>query len=865
MSKLVLFITLFVILKSHDQSNLDPCTKQCSDDTYGKPCMHINDGDYTCAGYMLHGGCPSGYKDCSGNIETPCDYCDKDWPCLHDNNGDYSCKQTNAFDECYPGTTRCPFPDGKICDKECSEATKGKPCIHENFGDFTCHDYMKHGGCPAGTRDCSGEIQHPCEYCDDIYKCLHNDEPNFSCLKADKNGVCSAGTTDCEAANIDIHAGGKVPGKSSAVHAGCYDCDWSRPCLSDKYGVNICYQTDWKDECYPDMKRCDIPDSKVCDKECSKATKGKPCIHANKGDNTCHNYMKHGGCPAGTKDCSGNIDEPCEYCDNEYPCLHDNPFDLSCKKLKNGKCPPGTSLCDDVVNVYHGSHIPHNMDNENICDKYCAEGTSGPCKHKNDGDYSCANYMLHGGCPSGYQDCSGNIDTPCDYCDKDWPCLHDNYGDYSCKQTNAFDECYPGTTRCPFPDGKICDKECSEATKGKPCMHENFGDFTCHDYMKHGGCPAGTRDCSGEIEEPCEYCDNKYKCLHADEPNFSCLKPNKDTGKCHAGTIDCQVNYYHVGAYRSYPNNDPCSNCDRTNPCLKGNTCVPSDWKDECFDGSIRCAFEDGYACNKACKNGDDLPCININEGDNTCYNYMAHGGCPAGSKDCSGNIDYPCEYCDYDHPCLHDNYINGDYSCKETNPFDKCPAGTSRCPFDKGSVCDKECSEATKGKPCIHKNYGDFTCHDYMKHGGCPAGTKDCSGNFNDACDYCDYTHPCLHDNPFDFSCKELNPDNHECYPHTTLCPNAFNNPGHDYAFSNDYPAKIENELKNIENNSLHDKQIISLSVIMSTAVYVVGTLCLLSIFYGLYMIGCCGDKIKKSPKNGFTSININDPEDIN
>ena len=257
-------------------------------------------------------------------------------------------------------------------------------------------------------------------------------------------------------------------------------------------------------------------------------------------------------------------------------------------------------------------------------------------------------------------------------------------------------------------------------------------------------------------------------------------------------------------------------------------------------------------ACNKECNsNTKNLPCMSINKNDNTCFDYMEHGGCPAGTVQCIHVNNNPCNYCDNDYPCLHDNY--GDYSCLPLNGIGECSPGSTLCILRKPSwdnICSKNCSKDTLGLPCMHNNNEYDICYDLMDHGGCPTGTTHCIPVDN-PCKYCDNEYPCLHDNNGHYSCFATN-INGECISDNILCPqynNLYMNSNY-YAKSNDIITDHPYSLRNL-------KYLITITAINATIVYIIAALCVISIACVLYV--CCFIQ-KRSNKKGFKEINSND-----
>ena len=169
----------------------------------------------------------------------------------------------------------------------------------------------------------------------------------------------------------------------------------------------------------------------------------------------------------------------------------------------------------------------------------------------------------------------------------------------------------------------------------------------------------------------------------------------------------------------------------------------------------------------------------------------------------------------------------------------------------DEQATCNKECSKLTKGKPCMDNNAGNNICYDYMKYGGCPSGTTDCIGVDN-PCDYCRYeSHPCLHNNWIhgDYSCLPLN-DLRECSPGSTLCSNT-NNSAHNNNNNNDLSIASDNIYS-----------LISITIIISIMVYVIGALCFISLMYLLFMFGGCLIK-NSNNKIEYKEINAFDVEE--
>ena len=320
------------------------------------------------------------------------------------------------------------------------------------------------------------------------------------------------------------------------------------------------------------------------------------------------------------------------------------------------------------------------------------------------------------------------------------PCIHDNPNDNTCFDL-LFGVCPPHTTRCfdvkitaethiVIDEPKvvaepeqidICSKGCNELTKGKPCVHDNPFDNTCFDFMRYGGCPPSTTKCF-DIKDPCSICDIYKPCLNDD-------------------------------GYGGY-------------------SCHDTDIYGLCDSNAILCEYKDKDICDV---NSCALykPCLSYTQ-NNICYNYMEYGGCPIGSKDCSGNTD-ACLYCDYYKPCLEETF-GGYFNCYGKDRYGNCFEGTKLCEYSEPRkygehVCSKICNDHSKGKPCMSLKYGDNTCFDYLKEHQCPAGTQPCFVEHSKKpCQYCDISHPCVYEFKGQYYCKGLTKDN-TCDKGTSLC----------------------------------------------------------------------------------------------
>jgi len=329
----------------------------------------------------------------------------------------------------------------------------------------------------------------------------------------------------------------------------------------------------------------------------------------------------------------------------------------------------------------------------------------------------------------------------CSELTKGKPCIHDNPNDNTCFDV-LFGVCPPHTTRCfdvkitPEIDividepkivmdepkqMDICSKGCNELTKGKPCVHDNPFDNTCFDFMRYGGCPPSTTKCF-DIKDPCSICDIYKPCLIDD-------------------------------GYGGY-------------------NCQDTDIYGLCDSNAILCEYKDKDICDV---NSCTLykPCLSYTQ-NNICYDYMEYGGCPIGSKDCSGNTD-ACLYCDYYKPCLEETF-GGYFNCYGKDRYGNCFEGTKLCQYSEPKkygehVCSKVCNDHSKGKPCMSLKYGDNTCFDYLKEHQCPAGTQPCFVEHSKKpCQYCDITHPCVYEFKGQYYCKGLTKDN-KCDKGTSLC----------------------------------------------------------------------------------------------
>ena len=199
-------------------------------------------------------------------------------------------------------------------------------------------------------------------------------------------------------------------------------------------------------------------------------------------------------------------------------------------------------------------------------------------------------------------------------------------------------------------------------------------------------------------------------------------------------------------------------------------------------------------------------------------------------------NVIMPCHLnCNITYPCLHDN--NGDFSCKETNSFGNCFAGTTICP--DMNVCDKICSELTKGRPCMNKNYKDNTCYNHLIHGSCPAGTIDCVSDKTDPCQYCDNEYKCLRDNYGDYSCLKID-INGLCPIGSNICTHMNGN----QLIGDEIGLEIMN-----------NKDVLSYALIISIVIFIGVIIGLIGILFGIYWI-CY--RMDMNNKNKFIAVDV-------
>lgn len=141
----------------------------------------------------------------------------------------------------------------------------------------------------------------------------------------------------------------------------------------------------------------------------------------------------------------------------------------------NNNCPAGTTPCEACA--------------------FCVGGTSGPCRHLNDG--TCTSFQSDGTCPAGTSRCSdaegtlsiasieGEFCGPC-FGESSGPCRH---GD-----SDVCHEYYTGTTICPAGTSECIPCNDCEGDTGGPCRHDNDG--TCIGYEYGSVCPSGSVKCA---------------------------------------------------------------------------------------------------------------------------------------------------------------------------------------------------------------------------------------------------------------------------------------------------------------------------------------------------------------------------------
>jgi len=282
--------------------------------------------------------------------------------------------------------------------------------------------------------------------------------------------------------------------------------------------------------------------------------------------------------------------------------------------------------------------------------------------------------------------------------------------------------------------------------------------------------------------------------------------------------------------------------------------------------------------------------------GDNTCRNRI-NGQCPAGTRDCI--LNNPCDACTLSFPCLHDVDKLCLTAIPQTSPT-LCFPGSTLCPgltlepTSRPTLRPTEnpvTSTAIPTSSPIGTGLGDGPCDPCFPQqcadgqGGCvfplpsPNDPVGCPPTFPIACfevpqpeptsspskspsktpttspipdepnpcDICSISKPCL--------C--IHPDGNYCYdPYGPFCAQ-----GDTLCFGPN--AKIEAELKEIKQESQMNKEMITLTLIMSGLVsFIVGVLCLGSILFIAHKCGCKCINCTRRSKGGFTRIDTNDSE---
>jgi len=143
-------VRIIVTLK---KSTYDPCSKGCSMNTFGKPCIDSNVNSNICYDMMKYGGCPPNTKQCA-ILTKPCVLCDNIKPCLFDDgNGNYNCVSFGKYKTCPDGSNVCNEYVVQRNDS-CQYCDINYPCLFDNDGKIFCQKTKK-GLCPDNWNLCS--------------------------------------------------------------------------------------------------------------------------------------------------------------------------------------------------------------------------------------------------------------------------------------------------------------------------------------------------------------------------------------------------------------------------------------------------------------------------------------------------------------------------------------------------------------------------------------------------------------------------------------------------------------------------------------------------------------------------------------
>ena len=725
--------------------------------------------------------------------------------------------------------TKATQPPTKICDKDCTPETAGKPCIHTGVGNFLCFDFMDIGGCPPDTVDCS--IPMDCDSCTSILRCLHDNDN--SCLPLNAFGLCPTGSTLCPSVAPSVS-----PTKSPTT---------------------------------PTEDPTKSP---------SKSPAVLPTLMPSKSPVTTTTIIPDG----------------CDNCMGMNMCL--NPVSGVCGPLLGGICVPGTILCPTLAPTkatIDPSYSPTMTTPEptKVTNEPSVSPITDPCSDcdtciTDDGACIPIACSTPGGCfcidsTPCFTSPPTSVTPPptraiCADCDLSEPCAH--LIDGTCFPINALGECPQGTFACFTPEPTLA----TETPTGSPSVSPIIEPTISPTEETPSPTLSPTFDCLMTADgNPCELI------------NTPCLDVN--TGECSAT----------IGSMNSCaPGLTNCRPADFPTPPPTDVTTTPT-------TSPTSGTMPPTTICEKPCTpETAGLPCKHEAPGNYLCFAYLnGAGSCPQGTIDC-GRMG--CDLCSTQFPCLHST--ESDESCLRTLPNGECAQGTMLCPtvapttkpspmptsftFPPTTVTIPPATSLTPSPsasptsvttpPSASPTDSPTTPQQACAMGFCPNGNNICLDLTTGICSPetplgCGPLINCRISDPVDSlpptsattlpstsptekpveicdKCPEYKP----CYSYyyNKCLPYAYGhtcNNGYEYCYYNYYDAKLEGKLNEIQKESDMNKQMITLTLIMSGLVsFIVGILCLASVLFIAHRLNCTKKCCRT--KHGFTRIDTDDSQ---
>jgi len=527
-----------------------------------------------------------------------------------------------------------------------------------------------------------------------------------------------------------------------------------------------------------------------------------------------------------------------------------------------------SNVCTDYI---YGNKCPHNYKDcgvNDVCGTSCSLSTKNkPCKSLDINSNACWDYSYGNVCPAGTKDCSGD----CNYCDKWTPCLfYDDNGNPGCKSLDKYNKCGHGSRMCVIHKNDLTGSPTGYPSKSptnkpkdvchkclylhKECAPIYWNNYKCVDADYYGNCPYGYKKCPPKTlkpsESPTEAITPKPTKPPTRRPTEIGMEPQEPTNaptpyptdSPTPAPTDSPTPYptdaptpYPTDAPTPYPTDSPTpAPSDSPTPYPTDSptpyptdspTPAPTDaptpyptdsptpyptnfpTKTPPFDPPM--AEPTKTPTNKPTKaicytdkcsyNTKHKPCVPIYSWDNNCVGYI-----------------YQYDKYGYNKPVCGQGYKECKVKSTTNKPTTKPPTPKPTLkPTLKPTknICDMECSYYTKGNlPCKSKTIHGIKCY-AKKYGRCPSNTIDCS---------------------------------------------------HGYQYSNHYYGLKNEENKinnNIGNNNDNTKSLLTYMIGLSSIVYVIGTICLMSIGCLIYCIF-----IKRKRKNHvFMAVTANDDYDEN